>query len=75
MHSLDKHARCQLHISSRATHPGGRSVPRNLPESSKGSITAYGPLSASCSSRNCVSGGRSRAQVPHSGVDLQAAKH
>ena len=58
-----------------AAHCDGRSVARNRPESISGSSTAYGPPSASCSSRNCVSGGRSRAQLPHSGVILRAARH
>ncbi len=49
-------------------HLGGRIVPRKVSLSMSGSRMAYGPPSASSSSRNCVSGGTSPDAVPHSGV-------
>lgn len=50
------------------THLKGRRVARKVSLSMSGSSTAYGPPSASSSSRNCVSGGTWRAVEPHSGV-------
>jgi len=49
-------------------HPGGRKVPRKVSRSMSGSMIAYGPPSWSSSNKNCVSGVRSRAPLPHSGV-------
>ena len=38
----------------------------------RGSSTAYGPPSFTSTSKNCVSGGRSAADLPHSGVIHQS---
>lgn len=56
-----------LHIKEDA-HLGGLSVPLKVLVLMRGSSTAYGPPSSISTSRNCVSGGRSAAVLPHSGV-------
>ena len=49
-------------------HLGGLNVPLKVLLSISGSSTAYGPPSSTSTSRNCVSGGKSAAVLPHSGV-------
>ena len=49
-------------------HLGGLNVPLKVLLSMRGSSTAYGPPSSTSTSKNCVSGGKSAAVLPHSGV-------
>ena len=55
-------------MGTEGTHLKGRRVALKVLLSMSGNSTAYGPPSASSSSRNWVSGGICEAFEPHSGV-------
>lgn len=63
---------CKITLQVQAAYLGGLRVPLNMLLSMRGSSTAYGPPSITSTSKNCVSGGRSAADLPHSGVIHQS---
>ena len=63
---------CKVILQVQAAYLGGLRVPLKVLLSMRGSSTAYGPPSLTSTSKNCVSGGRSAADLPHSGVIHQS---